>query len=122
MAEKLLIVMVNTDPSNPTEAASPFFQAAVAAAMEYAVEMVLMAGAADLARRGTAERLHVESGSARTVYDFIRDAREAGVVLKACTPHTSLREDDAIPEIDEFVGTAYVISAAMDPDTVTFTY
>lgn len=34
MAEKLMIVMVNTDPGNPAELGAPFFQATVAAAME----------------------------------------------------------------------------------------
>ena len=41
MAEKLLIVMVNTDPTNASELGAPFFQATVAAAMEYEVEVVL---------------------------------------------------------------------------------
>ena len=38
MADKLMIVMVNTDPANPGELGAPFFQATVAAAMEYEVE------------------------------------------------------------------------------------
>jgi predicted peroxiredoxin len=35
MADKLMVVMVNTDPNNPAELGAPFFQATVAAAMEY---------------------------------------------------------------------------------------
>ena len=34
MADKLMIVMVNTDPHNPAEPGAPFFQATVAAAMD----------------------------------------------------------------------------------------
>ena len=30
--------------------------------------------------------------------------------------------DDLIPEVSETVGAAYIISEAMDDDTVTFTY
>ena len=41
MADKLMIVMVNTDPRDPAELGAPFFQATVAAAMEYEVEVVL---------------------------------------------------------------------------------
>ena len=41
MADKLLIIMVNTDPKNGAELGAPFFQATVAAAMEYEVEIVL---------------------------------------------------------------------------------
>ena len=38
MADKLMIIMVNTDPTNPSELGAPFFQATVAAAMEFEVE------------------------------------------------------------------------------------
>ena len=34
MTDKLMIVMVNTDPSNAAELGAPFFQAAVATAMD----------------------------------------------------------------------------------------
>ncbi len=34
MANKLMIIMVNTDPSNGSELGAPFFQATVAAAMD----------------------------------------------------------------------------------------
>ncbi|KPK05377.1 MAG: 50S ribosomal protein L33 [Betaproteobacteria bacterium SG8_39] len=122
MADKLLIVMVNTDPKNPEELGAPFFQASVAAAMEYGVEVVLTGRAGQLAVRGFAEKLHVKQGSPKTVYDFIKDAHEAGVKFKVCTPTLELWGDDLIPEIEETVGGAYVISQAMDDDVVTFTY
>ena len=50
MADKLLIVMVNTDPTNPSELGAPFFQATVAAAMEYEVEVVMTGRAGELAK------------------------------------------------------------------------
>jgi uncharacterized protein len=122
MADKLLIVMVNTDPTNPTELGAPFFQATVAAAMEYDVEVVMTGRAGELAKKGVAEKLFVQEGSPRSVYDFIKDAAEAGVKFKVCTPTLDLWGDDLIPEIEETVGGAYVISEAMDDGTVTFTY
>jgi predicted peroxiredoxin len=122
MADKLLIVMVNTDPKNPEELGAPFFQATVAAAMEHEVEVVLTGRAGQLAVEGVAEKLHVKQGSPKTVYDFIKDAHEAGVKFKVCTPTLELWGDDLIPEIEETVGGAYVISQAMDDDVVTFTY
>jgi len=122
MANKLLIVMVNTDPKNPEELGAPFFQATVAAAMEHEVEVVLTGRAGQLAVKGVAEKLHVKEGSPKTVYDFIQDAHEAGVKFKVCTPALELWGDDLIPEIEETVGGAYVISQAMDDDVVTFTY
>ncbi|MFN2348391.1 MAG: DsrE/DsrF/DrsH-like family protein [Thioalkalivibrio sp.] len=122
MADKLLIVMVNTDPTNPSELGAPFFQATVAAAMEYDVEVIMTGRAGELAKKGVAEKLFVQEGSPKSVYEFIKDAAEAGVKFKVCTPTLDLWGDDLIPEIDETVGGAYVISEAMDDDTVTFTY
>ncbi len=122
MADKLLIIMVNTDPGNPAEASTPFFQATVAAAMEYEVEIVLSGRAGELAKRGFAEHVAVQSAASRTLYDFIKDAHEAGVVIKVCTPAMELWGGDLIPEVTETVGGAYVISEAMNEDTVTFTY
>jgi predicted peroxiredoxin len=122
MADKLLIIMVNTDPSDPTELGAPFFQASVAAAMEYEVEVVLTGRAGELAKKGVAEKIFIQEGSPKSVYDFIKDAAEAGVKFKVCTPTLELWGNDLIPEIVETVGGAYVISEAMDDDTVTFTY
>jgi len=122
VANKLLIVMVNTDPKNPDELGAPLFQATVAAAMEHQVEVVLTGRAGQLAVRGFAEKLPVKEGSPKTVYDSIKDAHEAGVKFKVCTPTLELWGDDLIPEIEETVGGAYVISQAMDDDVVTFTY
>jgi predicted peroxiredoxin len=122
MADKLMIVMVNTDPSNGAELGAPFFQAAVAAAMEYEVEVILTGRSGELAVRGVAERLFVKEGSEKSVYGFIKDAHEAGVKFKVCTPTLDLWGKDLIPEIEETVGGAYVIEQAMDDDVVTFTY
>ncbi len=122
MPSKLLIIMVNTDPSNGAELGAPFFQATVAAAMEYDVEVILTARSGELAVRGVAEKLFVQPGNPKSVYDFIKDAHEAGVKFKVCTPTLELWGRDLIPEIGETVGGAYMISQAMDEDTVTFTY
>ena len=122
MADKLMIVMVNTDPRNGAELGAPFFQATVAAAMEYEVEVILTGRAGELAVKGIADKLHVKEGSPKSVYDFIKDAHEAGVKFKVCTPTLELWGEDLIPEIEETVGGAYVISQAMDDDVVTFTY
>ncbi len=122
MASKLLIVMVNTDLANPSELGAPFFQATVAAAMEYDVEVILTARAGELAEQGVAEKIFVQEGSDKSVYDFIKDAHEAGVSFKVCTPTLELWGNNLIPEIEGTVGGAYIISEAMDDDTVTFTY
>jgi len=122
MADKLLIVLMNTDPKNPSELGTPFLQASVAAAMEYDVEVLLTGRAGELAKAGVAEGLRFTEDSNKTVYDLMRDAVEAGAKFKVCTSSLDLWGDDLIPEIDETVGAAYIISEAMDDETVTFTY
>jgi predicted peroxiredoxin len=122
MASKLMIVMANTDPGRAAELGAPFFQATVAAAMDYHVELVFTGSAGQLAKKGVAEKLFVKEGARKSVYDFIRDAHEAGVHFKVCTPTLELWGDDLIPEVTEIVGGAYIIEQAMDDEVVTFTY
>ncbi|MBM3373594.1 MAG: DsrE/DsrF/DrsH-like family protein [Betaproteobacteria bacterium] len=122
MARRLMIVMANTDPARAAELGAPFFQATVAAAMDYHVELVFTGSAGQLAKKGVAENLFVKQGASKSVYDFIRDAHEAGVKFKVCTPTLELWGDDLIPEVTEIVGGAYIIEQAMDDEVVTFTY
>lgn len=122
MADKLLIIMVNTDPNNSAALGAPFFQATVAAAMEYDVEVILTGRSGEMAIRGVAEKLYIKPDASKTVYDIMREAYEAGVKFKVCTSALELWGEDLIPEITETIGGAYVISEAMDDNTVTFTY
>src|SRR5688572_26484234 len=94
MADKLMIVMVNTDPQNAAELGAPFFQATVAAAMDFEVEVILTARAGELAKRGVAEKLFIKEGAEKSVYDFIKDAHEAGVRFKVCGPTLDLWGND----------------------------
>jgi predicted peroxiredoxin len=126
MANKLIILMVNTDPRNGEELGAPFFQATVAAAMDYEVEVVCTATAGRLMKKGVAEKLVVKPGSPKTVYDFIKDAHEAGVKFYCCSPNLDLfdmTEDDLIPECAGIVGGAKVIEEIMEnEDARVLTY
>ena len=73
-SERLLIVLVNTDPRNGEELGAPFYQAAVAAALGYQVDVVCTATAGRLLRCGVAEALFVKPGSEQSVYGFIQEA------------------------------------------------
>lgn len=122
MAERLLIVLMNTDPQHIAEVAAPLFQATVAASMEYDVEIIMTGHAGELARTGFASSCRLQEGREETVYDLIQEAHEAGVVFKVCTPAVEAWSGELIPEIDETIGSAYLISEAMAEGTVTFTY
>jgi uncharacterized protein len=119
VAHKLIIIMVNTDPRNGEELGAPFFQASVAAAMDYEVEVICTATAGQLMKKGVADKLVVKPGSPKTVHDFIKDAHEAGVKFYCCSPNLDLfdmSEDDLIPECEGIVGGAKVIEAVMEDD------
>jgi predicted peroxiredoxin len=108
MAEKLIIVMANTDPRNGEELGAPIFQATVAAAMDYDVE-----------------DLYVKEGSPKSVYSFIQDAHEAGVKFFCCSPNLDLfdmSQDDLIPECEGIVGGAHLIEQVMEEDVRVMTY
>ena len=125
MAKRLVIVMANTDPRNGEELGAPIFQASVAAAMEYEVEVICTATAGRLMRKGVAEKLHVKDGSPKTVYDFIKDAHEAGAKFYCCSPNLDLfdmTKEDLIPECAGVIGGAYLIEAVMEDDAKVLTY
>jgi predicted peroxiredoxin len=125
MAKKLLIVMANTDPRNGEELGAPIFQASVAASMEYEVEVICTATAGCLMKKGVAEKLVVKPGSPKSVYDFIKDAHEAGVKFYCCSPNLDLfemTEEDLIPECAGIVGGAHLVEEVMESDCKVLTY
>ena len=125
MSEKLLIIMANSDPRNGEELGAPIFQATVAAAMEYEVEVICTATAGRLMKKGEAEKLVVKEGSPKSVYDFIKDAHDAGVTFKCCSPNLDLfdmTEEDLIPECKGIVGGAYLMEEVMESGCKVLTY
>ena len=125
MAKKLIIIMANTDPRNGEELGAPIFQASVAAAMSYDVEVICTATAAKLMKKGVAEKLYIKAGDARTIYDFIKDAHSAGVKFFCCSPGLDLFEmhkEDLIPECNGVVGAAHFIEEVMTGETKVLSY
>jgi len=119
VARRLLIILVNTDPRNGEELGAPFFQASLAAAMGYAVEVACTATSGRLMIRGVADKLRVKEGAAETVHDAIRDAHEAGAKLYCCSPNLELygaTEADLIPECTGIIGGAQLIAQVMEDD------
>lgn len=125
MASKLIIVMANTDTRNGEELGAPIFQATVAAAMEYEVEVICTATAGRLMKKGVAEKLFVKPGSPKSVLDFIKDAHEAGAKFYCCSPNLDLfdmTQEDLIPECSGIIGGAHLIEQVMEGDTKVLTY
>ena len=122
MADKLLVVMANVDITRPAEILPPILQAPIAAAMENEVEVLFTGSAGQLAMKGEAESILLQEEDSKSVYDHIKQAKQAGVVFKICSPAFKFWGENLIPEIEETVGGAYIINEAMDDSVVTFTY
>jgi len=125
VSRRLLIVLVNTDPRNGEELGAPFYHAAVAAAMDYEVDVVCTASAGRLMVKGVAEKLHVKAGHPRTVYDWIKEANDHGARFWACPANLDLleiTEADLIPECKGMMGAATMIQNIMDGECRVLTY
>jgi uncharacterized protein len=122
---RLLIVLVNTDPRNAEELGAPFYHAAVAAAMDYEVDVVCTATAGKLMIKGVADKLHVKAGNPMTVYDWIKEAHGHGARFWACPANLDLfevDEKDLIPECNGLMGAAAMIQDIMDGECRVLTY
>lgn len=125
MKNRLLIVLVNTDPRNPEELAAPFYHAAVAAAMDIEVDVICAATAGKLMRKGVAEAIRVKPGNEKTVYHWIQDAHEMGARFWACPANLDLfdmTEQDLIPECRGLMGAATMIQHLMSDDCRVLSY
>lgn len=123
--KKLIVILVNTDPRNGEELGAPFYHAAVAAAMDYDVDVICTATAGRLMKKGVAEALVVKPGSRKTVYDFIKDAHQAGVRFLCCSANLDLfamTKEDLIPECSGVVGAASFMGEIMEEDVKVITY
>ena len=114
---RLLIVLMNTDPRNVEELGAPFYYAAVAAAMDYQVDVLCTATAGKLMFKGVAEALRIKEGDPKTVYDWIKEAHEHGARFWACPANLQLfdrSERDLIPECSGLMGAATMIQDLME--------
>ncbi|MBX3534456.1 MAG: DsrE family protein [Xanthobacteraceae bacterium] len=125
MKRKLLVVLVNTDPKNGEELAAPFYHAAIAAALDYEVDVVLAATAGKLLVKGVAEKLHVKQDHPKTVYDWIREAHDHGAKFWACPANMDLfdiSDGDLVPECAGMMGAADMIERIMGDEYRVLTY
>jgi len=125
VSQRLLIILLNTDPRNPEELGAPFYHAAVAAAMDYKVDVVCTATAGRLMVKGVAHGIRIKDNSDKTVYDWIRDAHDHGARFWACPANLDLfdiQESDLIPECAGMMGAAAMIRDLMEGECRVLTY
>jgi uncharacterized protein len=123
--KKLIIVLVNTDARNPEELGAPFYHAAVAAAMDYEVDVICAATAGKLMKTGVAAAIEIKPGAGKTAYDWIRDAHANGARFWACPANLALfdmTEADLVPECSGLMGASVMMQTIMSDDCRVLTY
>jgi predicted peroxiredoxin len=121
--EKLVIVVWAAGPERPVLAAAPFVYALAARALEVPVEMHFTSTAVRWMLAGVADAAHTDAKRSKTIGDFIREAKAAGVRLYACSMAIKehCRGEELIAECDGYAGAATVIAGTMAGDrTIVF--
>lgn len=120
-ASRIVIVVWSCGPDNPRGAmlaAAPFVYALSARALDLEVEMHFTSSAVKWLFDGVARSAHTDQAKSRTVLDFIREARRAGVKLFACSMALAehRQHEELVAEAEGVAGTATALAAAAEPD------
>jgi predicted peroxiredoxin len=123
-AARIVIVVWSAGPERPVQAAAPFVYALAARALEIDVEMHFTSTAVRWLLADVADQAYTDAGRTKTVGDFIREAKTAGVHLLACSMALAehRRGESLIPECDGMAGAATVIAAAVEQETRTLVF
>ncbi len=126
-ADKLVIVLWSAGPdapNGPALAAGPFVYALAARALEIDVDMHFTSSTVRWLLPGVADAAHTDAERTKTVGDFIREVKSAGVQLYACgmALHEHARGEMLIAECDGRAGAATVVSETMNQRTRTLVF
>lgn len=121
---RLVIVVWSAGPERPVQAAAPFVYALAARALDVDVEMHFTSTAVRWLVPGVADAAFTDAQRTKTVGDFLREVRAAGVRLYACSmaSHEHARGVALIADCDGHAGAATVISATLQPTARTLVF
>ena len=122
MAEKLIVIILNSDPQNSAEILEPVYHATIAASMDYHAEIILAGRAGELAIRGVADKTETGRKAGETLYDLIKEAYQSGVVIKASKYVVQRWGDNLIAEVSEVVSGGYIVGEIMNSNNKTLSY
>lgn len=120
--EKSVIIVMSSGPSTPHRCATPFYIGAILASMDAEVSIFLTMEGVKLAQTGVAEKLAAMEGG-KTIIEFIRDAKSAGVSLYLCKPAMpgyKLDNSDIIEEVDEIANAGKMADLILSCDKSMF--
>lgn len=118
-AQRVVIVVWSAGPERPVQAAAPFVYALAARALDLEVEMHFTSTAVRWLFEGVAEAAHTDAARTRTVADYVREARGAGIALYACgMALAEHRHGEALrAECCGVAGAAAAIAASVQSDS-----
>jgi predicted peroxiredoxin len=106
----------------PSKAATPFYLATAAAAMDMEVSIYFTMHGPTLLRKGTAESLTVKDGGA-PLHTFVAQAQDMGVRFLVCAPSLDLNDlvmEDLIEGVEMIGGAAFNDMAAEADAVISF--
>jgi uncharacterized protein len=115
----LAILLWATSPDTPHLCATPFADAAAAAAMDVAVEVHFSSRSVLLLTEGVAAKLYPGSDPTMSVYDYMQQAARLGAKFLACSDAFAANTVDKaalIPEFAGFAGAGAFVGRALDPE------
>ncbi len=125
MTSKVAILLWAASPDQPHQCATPFFHAAVAAAMDAEVEIYFTGRSVRLLAKDVAASLPAGPRLRETVYAFMQGAAAQGVAFYACSQaleEHAVDSGDLIPEVTGIAGAAAFMARCMDDQWSTLTY
>jgi hypothetical protein len=124
---KSVVYIQSSGVDTPQRAATPFFLAATAAAMEWDVKIYFTINGPSLLKKGVAENLYVKkdgkNGGGAPLSHFIAQAQDLGVELLCCQPSLDLNDldhEDLIDGVRMIGGAAFNSMAAKASAVVCF--
>lgn len=120
--EKSVVIVMTSGPSTAHRCATPFYIGAILASMDADVRVFFTMEGVQLARKGVAENLRAMKGG-KTILEFMRDAKAAGVKFHLCKPAMpgyEMEVGDVIEEVDEISNAGALADLILSCDKAMF--
>ncbi|MEW6313708.1 MAG: DsrE family protein [Pseudomonadota bacterium] len=120
--EKSVVIVMTSGPATPQRCATPFYIGSLLAAMDAEVSIFFTMEGVQLAQKGVAEQLTAMKGG-KTIIEFMRDAKMAGVKFHLCRPAMpgyEMEVGDVIKEIDEISSASTLADMILNCDKAMF--
>lgn len=120
--EKSVVIVMTSGPSTAHRCATPFYIGSILASMDADVSVFFTMEGVMLAKKGVADNLTAMQGG-KTIIEFIRDAKAAGVKLYLCKPAMpgyEMEPADVIEEINEISNASALADMILSCDKSMF--